>query len=192
MQLIILLLLHTRRIPEKNKSKRRASTYFQCTNIQKKCSSLLHTTMLVLNDSMHTLPYRNPWWCQRRRRRSGCPPQWGLCGCLPDTTCGDRRVNEAASKKSCIPVIFFCLVHDLINAGLRLRHLTRPSHLGRFDLREGVKRARFRESFHLLSNSYLDVSATDENPIHLVKSKLRCLRLFKLNKCKALPRKVWV
>ena len=35
MQLIILLLLHTRRIPEKNKSKRRASTYFQCTNIQK-------------------------------------------------------------------------------------------------------------------------------------------------------------
>ena len=43
MQLIILLLLHTRRIPEKNKSKRKTSTYFQCTNIQKKCSSLLFT-----------------------------------------------------------------------------------------------------------------------------------------------------
>ena len=91
MQLIILLLLHTRRIPEKNKSKRKTSTYFQVYKYTENALVYFSHTSAGFQRLMHTLTCRILWWFRRQRRRTGCLPRWGLCGCSPGTTFKKRK-----------------------------------------------------------------------------------------------------
>ena len=98
MQLIILLLLHTRRIPEKNKSKRKTSTYFQVYKYTENALVYFSHTSAGFQRLMHTLTCRILWWFRRQRRRTGCLPRWGLCGCWPGTTWMQMCWKKVISK----------------------------------------------------------------------------------------------
>ena len=87
------------------------------------------------------------------------------------------------------PVVFFCLIHDLVNACLRLGHLAGSPHLQGLivlDMNGGGHGDSSRGAVFYIF--YLDVPLADKNPVHLVEGKLGSLRLFKLNKCKTLAK----
>ena len=130
MQLIILLLLHTRRIPEKNKSKQKLQLIFN-VQIYRKCSSLLftHECWFSMIDAYFAMSQSLmvPKAEKTDRISSSVRSLWMLARYNLEANALKRSFASFAQLHS--PVVFFSLIHDLIDACLRLRHLTGSPHL---------------------------------------------------------------
>ena len=131
MQLIILLLFHTRRIPGKNKSKRElqlifigykytenALVYFTPILVKIMCCAYLAMSQSLMVPNAE----------KTDRMSSSVRSRWMLARYNLKT----RALNSLLQSTVIIlnqPVVTLCLSHNFINAGLGLGHLARPSHL---------------------------------------------------------------
>ena len=193
MQLIILLLFHTRRIPGKNKSKRElqlifigykytenALVYFTPILVKIMCCAYLAMSQSLMVPNAE----------KTDRMSSSVRSRWMLARYNLKT----RASNSLLQSTVMIfnqPVVTLRLSHNFINAGLGLGHLARPSHLKKEVITGNLSiflKYCFSSFQYCISSEYFDIPATDENPVHLVKSKLCCFWLFELNKGKALQR----
>ena len=131
MQLIILLLFHTRRIPGKNKSKRElqlifigykytenALVYFTPILVKIMCCAYLAMSQSLMVPNAE----------KTDRMSSSVRSRWMLARYNLKT----RALNSLLQSTVIIlnqPVVTLRLSHNFINAGLGLGHLARPSHL---------------------------------------------------------------
>ena len=193
MQLIILLLFHTRRIPGKNKSKRElqlifigykytenALVYFTPILVKIMCCAYLAMSQSLMVPNAE----------KTDRMSSSVRSRWMLARYNLKT----RASNSLLQSTVIIlnqPVVTLRLSHNFINAGLGLGHLARPSHLKKEVITGNLSiflKYCFSSFQYCISSEYFDIPATDENSVHLVESKLCCFWLFELNKGKALQK----
>ena len=193
MQLIILLLFHTRRIPGKNKSKRElqlifigykytenALVYFTPILVKIMCCAYLAMSQSLMVPNAE----------KTDRMSSSVRSRWMLARYNLKT----RASNSLLQSTVMIfnqPVVTLRLSHNFINAGLGLGHLARPTHLKKEVITGNLSiflKYCFSSFRYCISSEYFDIPATDENSVHLVESKLCCFWLFELNKGKALKK----
>ena len=193
MQLIILLLFHTRRIPGKNKSKRElqlifigykytenALVYFTPILVKIMCCAYLAMSQSLMVPNAE----------KTDRMSSSVRSRWMLARYNLKT----RASNSLLQSTVMIfnqPVVTLRLSHNFINAGLGLGHLARPSHLKKEVITGNLSiflKYCFNSFQYCISSEYFDIPATDENSVHLVESKLCGFWLFELHKGKALQK----
>ena len=193
MQLIILLLFHTRRIPGKNKSKRElqlifigykytenALVYFTPTLVKIMCCAYLAMSQSLMVPNAE----------KTDRMSSSVRSRWMLARYNLKTKASNSQLQSRVNIFN-QPVVTLRLSHNFINAGLGLGHLARPSHLKKEVITGNLSiflKYCFNSFQYCISSEYFDIPATDENSVHLVESKLCCFWLFELNKGKALKK----
>ena len=193
MQLIILLLFHTRRIPGKNKSKRElqlifigykytenALVYFTPILVKIMCCAYLAMSQSLMVPNAE----------KTDRMSSSVRSRWMLARYNLKTRASNTQMQSTVIILN-QPVVTLCLSHNFINAGLGLGHLARPSHLTKGAITGNLSiflKYCFSSFQYCISSEYFDIPATDENSVHLVESKLCCFWLFELHKGKALQK----
>ena len=193
MQLIILLLFHTRRIPGKNKSKRElqlifigykytenALVYFTPILVKIMCCAYLAMSQSLMVPNAE----------KTDRMSSSVRSRWMLARYNLKTRASNTQMQSTVIILN-QPVVTLCLSHNFINAGLGLGHLARPTHLKKEVITGNLSiflKYCFSSFQYCISSEYFDVPATDENSVHLVESKLCCFWLFELHKGKALQK----
>ena len=131
MQLIILLLFHTRRIPGKNKSKRElqlifigykytenALVYFTPILVKIMCCAYLAMSQSLMVPNAE----------KTDRMSSSVRSRWMLARYNLKTRASNSQLQSRVNIFN-QPVVTLRLSHNFINAGLGLGHLARPSHL---------------------------------------------------------------
>ena len=131
MQLIILLLFHTRRIPGKNKSKRElqlifirykytenALVYFTPILVKIMCCAYFAMSQSLMVPNAE----------KTDRMSSSVRSRWMLARYNLKTRASNTQMQSTVIILN-QPVVTLRLSHNFINAGLGLGHLARPSHL---------------------------------------------------------------